>query len=118
MNATIGMNSIRHRAKEAGSHWFDADSMRFFRSRVGSGGYVHEDGRIFFVSSERFVSSTGWSPGRKYSVRVMTPDGNVDTVGEFQQYASRSGADAAARRAAYGPRKVAAALARATGGAR
>lgn len=106
MAATIGMESIRRRAQEAGSHWFDPGSMRFFRSRVGWGGYVHEDGRIFFVSSERFVSSTGWSPGRKFSVRVMTPDGNVGTVGEFQQYASRSGADAAARRAAYGTRKA------------
>lgn len=98
---TIGMGSIRARAAKAGSFWFEPDTMRFFRSRVGWGGYVHADGRIFFVSSERFVSSLGSRP-RRFSVRVLDASGSIETVGEFQQYATRGAADRAARRFAEG----------------
>ena len=83
-------------------HWFDPGSLRFFRSRLAQGGYRTADrARVYFVSSEQFEDSTGWRAPRLYSVRVMDWDtGDIDTVGEFQQYASRSGADRAARREA------------------
>lgn len=81
-------------------HWFDRDTLRFFRSRVAEYGYGSADGaRVYFVSSERFDDR---SP-RLYSVRVcVLATGSIDTVGAFQRFRSRSGADAAARRLADG----------------
>ncbi len=96
---TVSVDSVREHAKRVGSHWFDADTMRFFRSRVSSYGWRSADGtRVYFVSSERREGCA-----RRYSVRVadMTSEdrGCVDTLGTFQQFASRSGAERAAERA-------------------
>lgn len=80
-------------------HWFDRSSRRFFSSRISGVVYPSADGSAFFVSSER---SDDASP-RLYSVRRAFWEGGqveIETVGEFQQYASRSGAHAAARRLA------------------
>ena len=89
------------RARHRG-HWFDPGSMRFFRSRVAQTAYGTDDGsRAYFVSSEQFEDSTRYRAPRRYTVRVIDlHTGDIDTVGEFQEYASRSGADAAARRLA------------------
>lgn len=79
-----------------GFHWFDPDTMRFFQSRVAEHGYLRDDGSLaFFVSSEKQRDSfTGFlrtSRPRKYSVRVINmTTGDIDTVGEFQQYRCRS----------------------------
>lgn len=83
-------------------HWFDPSSMRFFRSRLAQGGYRTADGsRVFFVSSEQFEDSRGYRAPRLYTVRVMDwATGDVDTVGEFQAYGTRSTADRAARKLA------------------
>ncbi len=83
-----------HDARNAYPCWFERGAMRFFfRSRVGhtlyAGGY--------FVSSEEFIDSCGHSHGRKYSVRHVG-DSGIDTVGEFQGYASSRAAIAAIRR--------------------
>ena len=76
--------------------------MRFFRSRVAELAYQGPGG-TYFVSSERFVASNGYTPGRAYSVRRFDPDtGSVDTVGAFQAYAHRSTADRRARKLARG----------------
>lgn len=87
-------------------HWFDASSMRFFRSRLAQGGYRTADrSKVYFVSSEQFEASDGYRAPRRYSVRVMDWEtGDVDTVGEFQAYASHNAATAAARRLAGGIR--------------
>jgi hypothetical protein len=89
------IETIKRRNANAGHHWFSPDTLRFFSSRVLADTFEHVDGRTFFVSSER-------RPGdrRRYTVRVAMPDGPVHTVGEFQAFASRSGALATARRAA------------------
>ena len=89
------MASVRRHVSETGSHWFDRDTMRFFRSRVGL--YAYQDAQyadvVYFVSSER--SPFG---GRRYSVRRANIEtGTVETVGDFQAYTSRATADAAAR---------------------
>jgi len=92
----VGMDEIRARHR---GHWFDSDTMRFFRSRVGGYGFDAGD-MVYFVSSEQFRSREYTAP-RRYTVRVLTSDGKVDTVGEFQAYASRSGAMAKARAMAH-----------------
>lgn len=48
-------------------HWFDSDTMRFFRTRLPQGGYCTEDGRYtFFVTSEQPLRGS-----RGYTVRVL-----------------------------------------------
>ena len=70
--------------RQHGHHWFEPSTIRFFKSRVGDTTY----GGRFFVSSEQF----DYKSPRLYSVRVALDDGSVETVGDFQEYASRSGA--------------------------
>ena len=78
--------------------WFSEGAKGFFHSRWGAYGYQSTDGqRVYFVSSERF----DWRSPRLYTVRVYThATDDIDTVGKFQQYASRNGADKAAQRLA------------------
>jgi hypothetical protein len=104
----VDMDDIRHANRRAGHHWFEPDTMRFFRSRVGSTAYGSDDGRqAWFVSSEQ-DAGPGLDDGRwrvlprRYTVRRVALDnaGPIETVGTFQQYASWSGADRAAQRMA------------------
>ena len=95
--STWSMADVRARHR---GHWFDAETMRFFRCRVGSYGYTGDGGAtVYFVSSEQFVWLGHVAP-RRYSVRVCDADGDIDTAGEFQAYASRGAADRAARKLA------------------
>lgn len=91
------MSAVR---RKHNGHWFDPDSMRFFRSRVGEVAYEAADGRRYFVSSERFMPSRGPAAPRNYTVRVQSTTGDIDTVGEFQGYATRRAADKEAQRLA------------------
>jgi len=89
-------------AQRHGCHWFDTSSMRFFNSRVCESTwtkilvrrFADEEERVYrFVSSERFADDP-----RRYTVREwhQEPDldartgiyVHVETVGEFQQYAT------------------------------
>ena len=99
---TLGQIISAHR--KDGSHWFDTSTLRWFRARVSEMVYptFSTEHGTYFVSSEK-----GPDDVRRYSVRhavlILDADGNVtgctiDTVGEFQAYASRNGAHAAAKR--------------------
>ena len=70
-------------AEACGSHFFDADTMRFFKSRILDGVTIH-DGRAYFVTSERFDAGTP----RRYSARYMVAGAHFFEVGEFQEYAT------------------------------
>lgn len=65
----------RNRTNNTG-HFFDSDTMRFFRSRIGA--VRIKDGIWYFVTSERPPHGS-----RAYSVRRMELDGDITTVGEF-----------------------------------
>ncbi|MHC4322695.1 MAG: DUF7447 family protein [Planctomycetota bacterium] len=67
----------RHYENKTAGHWFDPDTMRFFRSRIGKARKC-KNGVWFFVSSEKPPHGK-----RKYSVRKMELDGDINTVGEF-----------------------------------
>lgn len=69
--------------KSIGNHWFDPDTMRFFRTRLGQELYAGK----YFITSEQ-----GPSGVRKWSIRVACVDGTIDTLGEFQAYHSTSAA--------------------------
>lgn len=83
-------DQIRTANAQNGGYFFAPDTLRFFRSRVHAEVY----GGRYFVTSEQFDDESD----RLFAVRVVLDDYTIDTVGEFQQYASRSGAHAAARR--------------------
>ena len=68
-----------------GSHFFSPESMRFSSSRIQNN--PPYKGRVF-VTSERM----NWNSPRYYSVRVVKPSGHIETVGDFQGFASRKSA--------------------------
>jgi hypothetical protein len=72
------MNKIKEHMRAAGSHWFDPDTMRYFKCRL-SGEVYQGPGGIYFVSSEQ-----GPHGPRKCTVRRFTPEtADIDTAGEF-----------------------------------
>jgi hypothetical protein len=89
MVKTIRMGDIKsaYRARNPDGHWFDKDTMDFFRSQLPQNGFMCSDGTIFFGSSEK--PPTG---PRMHSVRRMDPAGEIDTVGEFMGYRTARGA--------------------------
>lgn len=117
----IDTADLRRLNAEQGGHWFEPSTMRFFDSRVGRLAFGDDSGAFaFFVSSERFHGSDGSSLPRGYTVRVMhltdgygprTTRGNVETIGDFEQYATRAAANREARRLAADPSDYTAGLA-------
>ena len=79
--ATIA--EVRAANAAAGFHWFEPDTIRFFRSKIGGRVY----GGRYFISSEQYHDrcSEGYCR-RKYTVREACENGDVSTVGEFQGY--------------------------------
>lgn len=71
---------FRRANTDAGYHWFDLDTLRFFKSRVGE--MLPGD---YFISSER-----GPDEVRRYTLRVALPDGRVGDASEFQAFVTRS----------------------------
>jgi len=87
----VELIDIREVERAHPGHWFDVDTMKFFSSRVAQTATV-KDGKAYFVSSEQYDRR---SP-RLYSVRVCDmATGEIDTVGEFQEYETSSQARAA-----------------------
>lgn len=96
------VDEIREDARRAGSHWFDADTLRFFRSRIGETVY---GGRFFVTSESRGFDA---SEGRAYTVRVAIPAArgrtfDIDDAGGFLAHATSGAANRAAQRIARGP---------------
>lgn len=86
---------IRAHNESAGYHFFDTSSMRYFDSRVhtlrrykkrislSSDGIVV--GGKYFITSEQFHGSNGHRSPRMFTVRVITPDANIETIGTFNE---------------------------------
>lgn len=70
-----------------GNHWFDADSKRFFRSRIGMiyHGRSPADWNIF-ISSEQHAPLYGYPDPRRYTVRQLCIDGSIRDLSAFQRY--------------------------------
>lgn len=78
------MADVKRSNREAGFHFFDRATMRFFDSRVESGLY-RGPGGVYFITSEQFHGSTG-SQARMFTVRKFdTATGDVDTCGKFNE---------------------------------
>lgn len=99
MTSFFSIEQIKKYNTSKGFYFFQPETMRFFRSRVGVCTYPAADGSgTYFVTSEQFDSH---SP-RLYTVRKIVEDGSIDQVGEFQQHRHLSTAKAAAKKAAQG----------------
>lgn len=91
--------------KRSGSHFFDKDTMRGFKSRLYDVVFTGKDG-WYFITSEKHEWHTSYGSGsdpRKYTIRRLRPntagdDLRLDTLGEFQQYPTLKRAITAARR--------------------
>lgn len=96
--STIEEIEADHRS--TGGHFFDQSSKRFFRSRIGQ---IVIGGR-YFITSEQFDRDN--SP-RLYTIRECQ-NGKIETIGEFQAYATGAAARSAAGRIARGSIEAAA----------
>lgn len=92
----ISPDAIEHRYdQQNGGHWFEPDTLRFFKSRI-SEGFSTKWENVYFVTSEK-----GPHGPRAYSVRrLRAVSGHIDTIGPFMAYSTRSSAMASARRLA------------------
>jgi hypothetical protein len=87
MTTAKPLNSISDIVRQhdaAGSHWFEADTMKFFKSQVSASHcYPSEAQRCtYFVTSEQPPDGA-----RAWSVRKASWDrANISTVGEFCGY--------------------------------
>lgn len=74
------IHDIEIASRNVGSHWFDADTKRFFRSRVMAEVFQGAGG-IYFVSSEK-----GPNGVRRFTVRKFNPvDADISTFGPFNE---------------------------------
>lgn len=86
---------LKEMSREAGSHFFDRDSMKFFHSRILPNLYTGPGG-VFFVTSEQYNDD---SP-RGYTVRKYNPAiASIETIGDFNTH-TREPALATAKQAA------------------
>lgn len=79
---------VRRANDKAGHHWFEADTIRFFGSKIESVVY----GGRYFVSSEQPPFGA-----RAFTVRRCNDDGSISTVGEFCSIRTRAIAQAMCR---------------------
>jgi len=82
------ITDLKEANREAGLHFFDRDTMRFFKSKVESGMYA---GR-YFITSEQ-----GPHGPRKYTIREARSDAAVIDASNFMQYSDLDDARADAR---------------------
>jgi len=82
MKTTIPMASIKalHYAKNPDSHWFDHETMKFFKTKLPAYGYKL-NARIFFITRETNPDNVSM-----YSLRELLDNGKIDTVGDFFAY--------------------------------
>ncbi len=101
----LDISALIDLVKRTGSHFFDRDTMRFFKSRVDDVAVAGVDG-WYFVTSEKHESAFARiNEPRMYTVRrlSLTPDGSDLRLYElqgFQAYPTLQRARTAARRAA------------------
>ena len=70
--SNLTMADIRYANRSKGFHFFDRATMRFFDSRVVSAPY-HGTGGCFFITSEQFHGSGGYSAPRKSPMNSILP---------------------------------------------
>lgn len=113
--AHLDIDRLKDIVTRSGSHFFDAATMRWFRSRTDYHTWAGSDG-WYFVTSEKHVAhlSTGTiNEPRRYTVRCLrltkydgTPGIELYELGAFQEYPTLTRARTAAKRAAASGARV------------
>ena len=93
----LTIDDIQSAMRARGSHWWDHDTMKFFRTRpVGEVWTTADGSAAYFATSDKQFNGS-----RAYTVRRYDIAGNdIDTIGELCGYRVRTTAIAAARRLA------------------
>jgi hypothetical protein len=74
------MSAVKRYVASTGSHYFDADAVRFFRGKTDGQLF----GRRFWVESRKFVAHDGPSFPREYQVAWVTPVGaTIEKLGSY-----------------------------------
>jgi hypothetical protein len=77
---TYTITEMKAAQKENGLHWFSKPSMNFFNTKIETAAKDNH-----FITSE-YMENVG---NRKYTIRCFKPlKFAVDTIGDFQQYAT------------------------------
>ena len=66
-------------------YWFTADTMRFFNCRISELCWKIKD-KIYFISSEKQCKKYD----RLYTIRLCLTDGEIKTIGKFQEYKTKN----------------------------
>lgn len=83
---TIDFSDVRdYYERNQNGHWFDAKTLKFFGSRLPKVAYETNAG-ILFISSELDFSGER----RYYNVRRQAVDGDIKTVGRFNEFRTRA----------------------------
>lgn len=86
MNKYETLSQVRSANKAAGQHWFDPDTMRFFKSRIyGVMGTNSLACNRYFISSEANPEGV-----RRFTVRMVNIFDGIETVGEFHSHRTQS----------------------------
>ena len=91
---TIPFSEVRdfYQRNQSDGHWFDADSMRFFKTKLPGSAYETSAG-VLFVTAE-----TNPSGEKRYSVRRQLVNGGINTVGDFHSFTTAAAARAEIKR--------------------
>lgn len=88
----IGINEVIDINERAGRHFFSADTLHFFQSRIDPGAFRLPDGRLVFTESlAAGFRGTGAGYKRVYRINAMHPEtGDVSRVGEYSSAGARN----------------------------
>lgn len=88
----LSVTQIKNHNEDIGHHFFSADTMRYFKSKV------YDDLHLgaYFITSEMNQYATNGK--REYTIRHANGSGNIDTVGVFGGYSSLKSARSALKK--------------------
>ena len=82
------IDEVKTRAEKGSPHFFDQDTIRFFSSRISE--YCWRIGeKIYFITSEAdryYIKHSGSVRG--WTVRFIDKDGDINTLGKFQEHSN------------------------------
>ena len=81
------IEQVKEANKIINHYFFSKSTMQFFKSKISSG-IIHKNNKMYFISSEQMQYSDGFREDRKYTIRIVSENGEVNTIGEFQQFKS------------------------------
>lgn len=89
---TVMISEVRRANEDAGRHYFDADTLRFFRARVSEYAYKVSQGFLFCESVAGGFRGTEDGRRRVYRVCLMHTDGRVERLAEKASARARDAA--------------------------